>query len=100
MSSGSIGEDIGFPVLLGLTAMAAFLGAVSAIRRTPWGSLSAALCVTLLFGGILLGIGLLSWQRVDWYGNGGATLLWALIGGITAGIICRPKSKKRARRIR
>lgn len=98
MTAGVVGEAGAFPALLGLTAFAAFAGAVSVVRHTPWGSLVSSMLVATLFAALLLCVGLLTWTRIAWTGHGGKLLLWALMGGAAAGIIGRRRSKKRSRR--
>ncbi len=98
MTAGAVDEAHGFPILLGLTGAAAFVGAVSVVRHTPWGSLVSATLVAALFTVLLLCIGLLSWKRIAWAGHGGTLLLWAVLGGLAAGILGRPRPKKHARR--
>lgn len=98
MTAGAVSVANGFPILLGLTGAAAFAGAVSVVRCTPWGSLASAALVAALFTALLLCMGLLSWKRVAWAGHGGRLLLWAVAGGLAAGILGRPRPKKRPRR--
>lgn len=98
MTAGGVGEASAFPVLSGLTALAAFVGAVSVVRHTPWGTLISAMLVAVLFASLLLCMGLLSWQRISWTGHGGTLLLWSLCGGGAAGILGRPRAKKKPRR--
>ncbi|MBQ9492817.1 MAG: hypothetical protein IJR54_03675 [Oscillibacter sp.] len=98
MMSGAVNEANGFPVLLGLTAAAGFAGALSVARHTPWGSLVSAALVAVLFTALLLCVGLLSWKRIAWTGHGGSLLLWAVVGGAAAGLLGRPRAKKRGRR--
>lgn len=98
MTAGGVGETAAFPALLGVTAFAAFVGALSVTRHTPWGSLVSSMLTASLFASLLLCAGLLTWTRIAWTGHGGKLLLWALIGGAVAGIVGRPRPKKRARR--
>ena len=98
MTAGGVGEAGAFPALLGVTALAAFVGALSVTRHTPWGSLVSSMLTAALFTALLLCVGLLTWTRIAWAGHGGKLLLWALIGGAVAGIVGRPRPKKRARR--
>lgn len=100
LTAGAVGEDSGFPALLGLTAFASFVGAVSAARRASWGSMSSAMVVTGLFATVLLCVGLLSWREISWVGHGGQLLLWTLIGGAAAGLAGRRRTPKRTRRQR
>lgn len=97
MTAGAIGEESAFAVLLGFTAVAAFVGAVSVVRHTPWGSLMSAALVAACFTALLLCMGLLSWRRIAWAGHGGLLLAWAAAGGIAAGILGRPRPKKHRR---
>ncbi|MBQ6208134.1 MAG: hypothetical protein IJK52_13745, partial [Oscillospiraceae bacterium] len=76
----------------------AFVGAVSVTRHTPLGSLASSMLTAALFTALLLCVGLLTWTRIAWTGHGGKLLLWALIGGAVAGIVGRPRPKKRPRR--
>ena len=98
MTAGGVGETNAFPLLSGLTGLAAFAGAVSVVRQTPWGSLVSAALVAALFTLLLLCVGLASWTRISWTGHGGKLLLWSLCGGVAAGILGRPRTKKRPRR--
>ena len=97
MTAGVLGEESAFPILLGLTAFAAFLGAVSVVRHTPWGSLMSAAFVAACFTTLLLCMGLLSWRQIAWGGHGGQLLAWSAAGGIAAGILGRRRPKKRRR---
>ena len=97
MTAGGVGEEGAFPILLGLTAFAAFAGAFSVTRRTPWGSLMSAALVAGLFTALLLCMGMLSWREIAWGGHGGKLLAWAAAGGIAAGILGRRRPKKRRR---
>lgn len=98
MTAGGVGEANAFPILSGLTGLAAFAGAVSVVRHTPWGTLISAMLVAVLFTSLLLCMGLLSWKQISWTGHGGTLLLWSLCGGVAAGILGRPRNKKRPRR--
>lgn len=98
MTAGVVGEAGAFPVLLALTTVSAFLGALSAIHGTPWGTLVSSMLTAGLFAALLLCMGLLTWSRIAWTGHGGTLLFWALIGGAAAGVIGRPRTKKRPRR--
>jgi hypothetical protein len=98
MTAGLIGDAGAFPALCGVTAFAAFVGALGAARQTPWNPLASSALTAALFASLLLCVGLLTWSRVAWTGHGGTLFLWTLVGGAIAGILGRPRPKKRSRR--
>ena len=98
MTAGGVGEAGAFPAQLGVTALAAFVGALSVTRHTPWGSLVSSMLTAGLFTALLLCMGLSMWTRIAWSGHGGKLVLGALLGGAVAGIVGRPRPKKRPRR--
>ena len=98
MTAGGVGESGTFSVLSALTALASFVGGFLAARSAPWGSLTLSLLVTVAFLVVLLRLGLSLWREIAWTGHGGTLILWSVIGGVAAGILGRPRPKRRSRR--
>lgn len=69
------------------------IGLLSA-RKLGIGTLTAALISTAVFALLLILIGFLAFDSVNFIGRGGGLLLAALVGGVLAGLLSSGKRKK------
>lgn len=99
---GSLSEGGMFPAVAMLCMLSALCGGLLCARRPLWGTLPSAMLPAVLFAVVLMGVGLLCWERIAWTGRGGALLLCALSGGLLAGLLSaagrrRGKGRRRTR---
>lgn len=78
--------------------LASFLGGGYSARRSGWGRFAGGSLVGLSFSVILLCVGLLCWEKIEWAGSGAILLLCALGGGLFAGMLSGRKGKRSKRR--
>ena len=69
-----------------------------AARRSPWGTLPAALACAALFAAVLAAVGTAFWQGITWTGRGGVLLLCVLGGGVLSGLLGGRRGKRRKRK--
>lgn len=94
---GAVPERAAFPAVAALCLLGALSGGGMVARRTPWGPLPAALLNTVLFAAVLLVVGLACWP--DGIGGRGVILLlFALGGGLTAGLLGGRRGRRRKRK--
>ena len=94
---GAVGEEGTFTVTALLCLCAALCGGLCVVRRCPWGLLPGGVLAALLFCGALAAVGALCWGQLAWAGTGGVLVVFALAGGVAAGLLGarRRKSKRR-----
>ena len=95
---GAVPEGSAFPVLAALCLLASLGGGLAVARRTPLGTLPAALLNTLIFAMVLAAAGMSCWKGISWIGQGGVLLLCALAGGLLAGLIGGRRKRRRKRK--
>ncbi len=98
MVKGTVPEGGAFPMLAVLCVLAVFCGGMVTVRRSPLGTLPAALLEAAIFAAVLLAVGTAFWKGITWTGHGGILLLCALGGGILAGLLGSRKGKRRKRK--
>lgn len=94
---GGLPEDAMFPVVAALCTAASVCGGLVAGGNSPWGTLPASMLNASIFSGILILVGTVCWHEVPWKGRGLVILLCALAGGALAGVLARPKGRRRKR---
>ena len=94
---GGLPENAMLPVVAALCAVASVCGGFVVGGNSPWGTLSASMLNAVIFSGILILVGTVCWHEVPWKGRGLVILLCALAGGVLAGVLARPKGRKRKR---
>ena len=81
--------------------LASMAGAMTCVRRSPWGSLPSAMTCAGGFLLVLIAVALLCWQQITWLGQGGVLLLCGIGGGLLAGLLGgRRRGRKGGRRAR
>lgn len=95
---GTVPERSAFPAVAVLCVLAVLCGGLVAARRSPWGTLPAALLCAVLFAAVLAAVGTGFWQGITWTGRGGILLLCALGGGVLAGLLGGRRRGKRKRK--
>lgn len=98
MVKGSIPENAAFPITAALCMLAVLLGGLSAIRKTPWSTLSSGFMYAMVFMAALIVIGFACWQEIVLGSHGWILLLSVLIGGILAGVLGGGRRKRRKRK--
>lgn len=100
VTDGTVGEGSAFWWVAVLCVLAAFVGALVTVRRTPWGGATAGLVTAAVFAAALAAAGLACWGGSMVLGRGGALIGGSLVGGLAAGLTAGGKRKrgKRARR--
>ena len=93
-----------FPAAAVSCCLASWAGAMTCVRRSPWGSLPSAMTCAGAFLLALIAVALLCWQQITWLGQGGVLLLCGIGGGLLAGLLGgrrrRRKGGRRARPVR
>ncbi|HJB13612.1 MAG TPA: hypothetical protein H9787_07860 [Candidatus Oscillibacter excrementigallinarum] len=93
-----------FPATAVSCCLASMAGAMTCVRRSPWGSLPSAMTCAGGFLLVLIAVALLCWQQITWLGQGGVLLLCGAGGGLLAGLLGgrrrRRKGGRRARPVR
>ena len=98
---GTVGEGRAFAVVVALDILAAFLGGLVTVRRTPWGGAVAGLVTGTVFAAALAIAGLAFWGNIAVLGRGGVLVAGAVGGSFLAGLVCgrkRKRGKRAARR--
>ena len=94
---GGLPENAMFPAVAALCMAATVCGGLVVGGGSPWGTLPATMLNASIFAGVLILVGTVCWHEVPWKGRGLAILLCALAGGILAGMLARPKGRRRKR---
>lgn len=90
-----------FPAAAVGCCLASWAGAMTCVRRGPWGSLPSAMICAGGFLLVLVAVALLCWQQITWLGQGGILLLCGAGGGLLAGLLgSRSRCRKGGRRVR
>lgn len=90
-----------FPAAAVGCCLASWAGAMTCVRRSPWGSLPSAMTCAGGFLLVLITVALLCWQQITWLGQGGILLLCGAGGGLLAGLLGgRTRRRKGGRRVR
>ena len=90
-----------FPAAAVGCCLASWAGAMTCVRRGPWGSLPSAMICAGGFLLVLVAVALLCWQQITWLGQGGILLLCGAGGGLLAGLLgSRSRRRKGGRRVR
>ena len=90
-----------FPAAAVGCCLASWAGAMTCVRRGPWGSLPSAMICAGGFLLVLVAVALLCWQQITWLGQGGILLLCGAGGGLLAGLLGRrSRRRKGGRRVR
>ena len=90
-----------FPAAAVGCCLASWAGAMTCVRRSPWGSLPSAMTCAGGFLLVLITVALLCWQQITWLGQGGVLLLCGAGGGLLAGVLgSRRRHRKGGRRVR
>ena len=90
-----------FPAAAVGCCLASWAGAMTCVRRSPWGSLPSAITCAGGFLLVLITVALLCWQQITWLGQGGILLLCGAGGGLLAGLLGgRTRRRKGGRRVR
>ena len=100
MTDGAVGEGSAFWWVAVLCVLAAFVGALVTVRRTPWGGVTAGLVTAAVFAAALAAAGLACWGSITLLGQGSVLIAGSLVGGLAAGLAAGRKRKrgKRTRR--
>lgn len=94
---GILPETAMFPMVAVLCMLASLCGGLLVGGSSPWGTLPASMLNAAVFSGILILAGIACWHEVPWSGRGGVILACALAGGVLAGVLARPKGRRRKR---
>lgn len=94
---GILPERAMFSVVAGLCVAASLIGGVMIGGRTALGRLSASALNAAIFSLILMLVGTVCWYEISWSGHGGLLVMCALVGGILAGVLVKPKGKRKRR---
>ena len=89
-----------FPAAAVSCCLASWAGAMTCVRRSPWGSLPSAMTCAGTFLLVLIAVALLCWQQITWLGQGGALLLCGAGGGVLAGLTGGRGRRRGGRRVR
>ena len=90
-----------FPAAAVSCCLASWAGAMTCVRRSPWGSLPSAMTCAGTFLLVLIAVALLCWQQITWLGQGGILLLCGAGGGLLAGLLGRRRRRRKGgRRVR
>jgi len=89
---GAVPESGAFGVTAALCLLAALGGGLTVARRTPWGTLPAALVNTGLFAFVLTAVSYGCWQGIT--GQGWVLLLCALAGGVLSALVSGRRKKR------
>ena len=100
LTGGVLPEAGAFPAAAVSCCLASWAGAVTCVRRAPWGSLPSAMTCAGAFLLTLIAAALLCWQRITWLGQGGALLLCGAGGGVLAGLTGGRGRRRGGRRVR
>lgn len=95
---GHVPETAILPITGFWCGFAVLCGALTAVRRSPWGTLTGGLAAAVVFIFFLLVVGMSFWQEITWTGQGGIVMLCALAGGIMAGLMGGRKQKRKKRK--
>ena len=90
---GRVGEGSAFAWIVGLCALAAFVGALVTARRTPWSGGAAGAVTGLVFAAALAVAGLACWGGLE--AMGGVLAAAALLGGFCGGLAGGRRRRKR-----
>ena len=94
---GAVGEEGAFTVTAILCLCASLCGGACVVRRCPWGPLPGGGLTALLFCGVLALVGSLCWEELALAGNGGVLVVFALAGGVAAGLLGARRRKPKRR---
>ena len=94
---GTVGEEGAFTVTAILCLCAALCGGLCVVRRCPWGPLPGGVLAALLFCGVLAAVGSLCWGQLAWTGQGGVLAVFAVAGGVAAGVLGARRRKPKRR---
>ena len=89
-----------FPATAVSCCLASMAGAMTCVRRSPWGSLPSAMTCAGGFLLVLIAVALLCWQQITWLGQGGVLLLCGAGGGLLAGLLGGRRRKRKRRPVR
>ena len=89
-----------FPAAAVGCCLASWAGAMTCVRRGPWGSLPSAMICAGGFLLVLVAVALLCWQQITWLGRGGVLLLCGAGGGLLAGLLGGRRRKRKRRPVR
>lgn len=96
--NGVLAERFVYPVQAVVCGLAALVGCVYAAGHTPWGTLYGALITGAVFAAVLLLLGFLVCNQIDWTGKGGGLLASILCGAVAAGLLGSRGGKRKKRR--
>ena len=97
---GTVPESAAFPVTAVLCILGTAGGGMVTARQLPWGTLPSSMLISVIFAGLLAGVGALCWEGITWTGRGGILVLCILAGGVSGGFLCGRRSRHRKKRVR